>query len=74
MSCLLYMSHVSTWECQSNLLYALTMVLTFENVCQHALSALVADPAITTASNAYIKSLFDEYAATFDKALVGVCV
>jgi len=37
---------------------------------KHALSALVADPSITTASNAYIKSLFDEYAATFDKALV----
>jgi tetratricopeptide (TPR) repeat protein len=30
---------------------------------KHALSALVADPAITTASSAYIKSLFDEYAA-----------
>jgi len=37
---------------------------------KHALSALVADPSITTASTAYIKSLFDEYAATFDKALV----
>ena len=37
---------------------------------KHALSALVADPSITTASNAYIKSPFDEYAATFDKALL----
>ena len=37
---------------------------------KHALSALVADPTITTASTAYIRSLFDEYAATFDKALV----
>ena len=37
---------------------------------KHALSALVADPTVTTASTAYITSLFDEYAATFDKALV----
>jgi predicted TPR repeat methyltransferase len=37
---------------------------------KHALSALLADPTVTTASDAYIKALFDEYAANFDKALV----
>ena len=37
---------------------------------QHALSALVADPAITTASEGYVRALFDEYASTFDTALL----
>ena len=37
---------------------------------KHALSALVSDPSTTTASAAYVKSLFDEYANTFDHALV----
>eukprot|EP00960_Hanusia_phi_P046628 757942-Hanusia_phi.AAC.2 len=37
---------------------------------KHALSALIADPNVTAASNTYISTLFDEYAATFDKSLV----
>lgn len=37
---------------------------------KHALSALVSDPSTTSASAAYVKSLFDEYANTFDQALV----
>jgi len=37
---------------------------------KHALSALISDPETTSASAAYVKSLFDEYAESFDKALV----
>ncbi|EKX52155.1 hypothetical protein GUITHDRAFT_161321 [Guillardia theta CCMP2712] len=37
---------------------------------KHALSALIADPNVTAASNDYISTLFNEYAATFDKSLV----
>lgn len=37
---------------------------------KHALSALVSDPSTTTASAAYVKSLFDEYANTFDHSLL----
>jgi len=37
---------------------------------KHALSALISDPKTTSASAAYVKSLFDEYAESFDKALV----
>ena len=37
---------------------------------RHALSALVSDPNVTAASAKYIRSLFDEYAANFDNALL----
>jgi predicted TPR repeat methyltransferase len=37
---------------------------------RHALSALVSDPNVTSASAKYIRSLFDEYAANFDNSLL----